>query len=167
MYVLPRGLESLWSVLRRRSYVPFVPGGEVLLTRCVPPLLPSLSPRRFSSSHLGTSADSPTQCGPLDGDVDVPPRAQDALRPRPVRSLPIRRAGIETPFVEPSSYTHVTGMEFHVVSPPSPASNATKNLSLTPSPNPRPMSTSFGVTSSEAERGTWRMSYVSRTPWRT
>lgn len=32
MYVLPRGLESLWSILRRRSYVPFVPGGEVLLT---------------------------------------------------------------------------------------------------------------------------------------
>ncbi|GAA6038526.1 hypothetical protein JCM8097_004613 [Rhodosporidiobolus ruineniae] len=32
MYVLPRGLESLWSVLRRRSYVPFVPGGEIMLT---------------------------------------------------------------------------------------------------------------------------------------
>ncbi|KAK4052186.1 hypothetical protein OIV83_002481 [Microbotryomycetes sp. JL201] len=32
MYVLPRSLESLWSVLRRRSYVPFVPGGEVLMT---------------------------------------------------------------------------------------------------------------------------------------
>ncbi|GAA5884836.1 hypothetical protein JCM6882_007115 [Rhodosporidiobolus microsporus] len=32
MYVLPRGLESLWSILRRRSYVPFVPGGDVLLT---------------------------------------------------------------------------------------------------------------------------------------
>lgn len=32
-YVLPRGMESLWSVLRRRSYVPFVPGGEVLMTR--------------------------------------------------------------------------------------------------------------------------------------
>ncbi|SCV72374.1 BQ2448_3911 [Microbotryum intermedium] len=32
MYVLPRGMESLWSVLRRRSYVPFVPGGEVLMT---------------------------------------------------------------------------------------------------------------------------------------
>ncbi|GAA6061716.1 hypothetical protein JCM10212_004948 [Sporobolomyces blumeae] len=32
MYVLPRGLESLWSTLRQKSYVPFVPGGEVLLT---------------------------------------------------------------------------------------------------------------------------------------
>ncbi|KAL8279225.1 hypothetical protein RQP46_008262 [Phenoliferia psychrophenolica] len=32
MYVLPRGLESLWSVLRRKSYVPFVPGGEILMT---------------------------------------------------------------------------------------------------------------------------------------
>lgn len=32
MYVLPRGMEALWSVLRRRSYVPFVPGGEVLLS---------------------------------------------------------------------------------------------------------------------------------------
>ncbi|SGY70265.1 BQ5605_C004g03131 [Microbotryum silenes-dioicae] len=32
MYVLPRGMESLWSVLRRRSYVPFVPGGEILMT---------------------------------------------------------------------------------------------------------------------------------------
>ncbi|BGP13331.1 hypothetical protein JCM10213v2_001250 [Rhodosporidiobolus nylandii] len=34
MYVLPRGLESLWSILRRRSYVPFVPGGEIMLTSC-------------------------------------------------------------------------------------------------------------------------------------
>ncbi|BGP22311.1 peroxisomal membrane protein 4 [Rhodotorula toruloides] len=34
MYVLPRGLESMWSILRRRKWVPFVPGGEVLLT-CV------------------------------------------------------------------------------------------------------------------------------------
>lgn len=42
MYVLPRGLESLWSVLRRRSYVPFVPGGEVLLTRYA--LFPLLRP---------------------------------------------------------------------------------------------------------------------------
>jgi hypothetical protein len=33
MYVLPRGLESMWSTLRKKSYVPFVPGGEVLLTR--------------------------------------------------------------------------------------------------------------------------------------
>ncbi|GAA5961120.1 hypothetical protein JCM8115_005835 [Rhodotorula mucilaginosa] len=32
MYVLPRGLESMWSTLRKKSYVPFVPGGEVLLT---------------------------------------------------------------------------------------------------------------------------------------
>jgi hypothetical protein len=31
-YVLPRGLESLWSVLRQRGHVPFVPGGEILLT---------------------------------------------------------------------------------------------------------------------------------------
>lgn len=32
MYVLPRAMESLWSILRRRSYVPFVPGGDVVLT---------------------------------------------------------------------------------------------------------------------------------------
>lgn len=32
MYVLPKGLEALWSVLRRKSYVPFVPGGEVMLS---------------------------------------------------------------------------------------------------------------------------------------
>ncbi len=31
-YVLPKGMESAWSVLRKKSYVPFVPGGEVLLT---------------------------------------------------------------------------------------------------------------------------------------
>lgn len=31
MYVLPRGMEALWSVLRRKSYVPIVPGGEVLM----------------------------------------------------------------------------------------------------------------------------------------
>jgi len=49
MYVLPRGLESVWSVLRAKSYVPFVPGGEVLLTRSVRlplslfPSLPNLS----------------------------------------------------------------------------------------------------------------------------
>ncbi|KAG9117282.1 hypothetical protein FRC07_007385 [Ceratobasidium sp. 392] len=31
MYVLPRGLESAWSVMRRRGWVPIVPGGENLL----------------------------------------------------------------------------------------------------------------------------------------
>lgn len=31
-YVLPKGLESAWSVLRKKSYVPFVPGGDLLLT---------------------------------------------------------------------------------------------------------------------------------------
>jgi hypothetical protein len=31
-YVLPRGLESVWSILRSKSYVPFVPGGDLLLT---------------------------------------------------------------------------------------------------------------------------------------
>ena len=31
MYVLPRGLESAWGVLRRRGWVPIVPGGENLL----------------------------------------------------------------------------------------------------------------------------------------
>lgn len=31
-YVLPKGMESAWSVLRQRSYVPFVPGGDLLLT---------------------------------------------------------------------------------------------------------------------------------------
>lgn len=40
MYVLPKGLEALWSTMRRRSYVPFVPGGEIALTRYVAPQLP-------------------------------------------------------------------------------------------------------------------------------
>ncbi|SNX82414.1 uncharacterized protein MEPE_01120 [Melanopsichium pennsylvanicum] len=31
-YVLPKGMESAWSVLRKKSYVPFVPGGDLLLT---------------------------------------------------------------------------------------------------------------------------------------
>ncbi|EST06359.1 Transmembrane protein [Kalmanozyma brasiliensis GHG001] len=31
-YVLPKGMESAWSVLRQKSYVPFVPGGDLLLT---------------------------------------------------------------------------------------------------------------------------------------
>ncbi|KAG8679068.1 hypothetical protein FRC08_017245, partial [Ceratobasidium sp. 394] len=31
MYVLPRGLESAWGVMRRRGWVPIVPGGENLL----------------------------------------------------------------------------------------------------------------------------------------
>ncbi|PWZ01089.1 hypothetical protein BCV70DRAFT_159142 [Testicularia cyperi] len=31
-YVLPKGLESAWSVLRNKSYVPFVPGGDLLLS---------------------------------------------------------------------------------------------------------------------------------------
>lgn len=31
MYVLPRALESAWSTLRRRSYVPIVPFGETIL----------------------------------------------------------------------------------------------------------------------------------------
>ncbi|PWN94424.1 hypothetical protein FA10DRAFT_291704 [Acaromyces ingoldii] len=32
MYVLPKGMESAWSVARQRSWVPFVPGGDLLLT---------------------------------------------------------------------------------------------------------------------------------------
>jgi len=32
LYVLPRGAEAFWSSMRKRAYVPFVPGGEVLLT---------------------------------------------------------------------------------------------------------------------------------------
>ncbi|CEH17343.1 Uncharacterized conserved protein [Ceraceosorus bombacis] len=32
MYVLPKGAESAWSVARKRSWVPFVPGGDLLLT---------------------------------------------------------------------------------------------------------------------------------------
>ncbi|KAJ1032545.1 hypothetical protein NDA16_000568 [Ustilago loliicola] len=31
-YVLPKGMESAWSVLRQKAYVPFVPGGDLLLT---------------------------------------------------------------------------------------------------------------------------------------
>lgn len=31
-YVLPKGMESAWSVARKRSWVPFVPGGDLLLT---------------------------------------------------------------------------------------------------------------------------------------
>jgi len=31
-YVLPKGLESMWSVARKRSYAPAVPGGDLLLT---------------------------------------------------------------------------------------------------------------------------------------
>lgn len=32
MYVLPKGMESAWSVARQRSWLPFVPGGDLLLT---------------------------------------------------------------------------------------------------------------------------------------
>jgi hypothetical protein len=32
MYVLPKGMESAWSVARQRAWVPFVPGGDLLLT---------------------------------------------------------------------------------------------------------------------------------------
>ena len=28
MYVLPKGLESAWSMMRNRGYVPFIPWGE-------------------------------------------------------------------------------------------------------------------------------------------
>lgn len=31
-YVLPKGMESAWSVARQKSWVPFVPGGDLLLT---------------------------------------------------------------------------------------------------------------------------------------
>ncbi|KAK0556551.1 hypothetical protein OC846_001121 [Tilletia horrida] len=31
-YVLPKGLESAWSVARKRSYAPAVPGGDLVLT---------------------------------------------------------------------------------------------------------------------------------------
>jgi hypothetical protein len=32
MYVLPKGMESAWSVARQQSWLPFVPGGDLLLT---------------------------------------------------------------------------------------------------------------------------------------
>lgn len=32
MYVLPKGMESAWSVARQRAWLPFVPGGDLLLT---------------------------------------------------------------------------------------------------------------------------------------
>lgn len=32
MYVLPRGLESAWSMMRGRGYVPFIPFGDVVLS---------------------------------------------------------------------------------------------------------------------------------------
>ncbi|CAO1623830.1 unnamed protein product [Parajaminaea phylloscopi] len=31
-YVLPKGMESAWSLARRRGWAPFVPGGDLLLT---------------------------------------------------------------------------------------------------------------------------------------
>lgn len=31
-YVLPKGMESMWSVARKRGWAPFVPGGDLLLT---------------------------------------------------------------------------------------------------------------------------------------
>ncbi|CAO1639222.1 unnamed protein product [Sympodiomycopsis kandeliae] len=31
-YVLPKGLESMWSILRKTGWAPFVPGGDLLLT---------------------------------------------------------------------------------------------------------------------------------------
>lgn len=31
-YVLPKGMESAWSVARKRGWAPFVPGGDLLLT---------------------------------------------------------------------------------------------------------------------------------------
>ncbi|KAF8308519.1 hypothetical protein DL93DRAFT_2086881 [Clavulina sp. PMI_390] len=31
MYVLPRGLESAWSIMREKGYVPFVPFGDAVL----------------------------------------------------------------------------------------------------------------------------------------
>jgi len=32
MYVLPKGLESAWSMMRNRGYVPFIPWGESVLS---------------------------------------------------------------------------------------------------------------------------------------
>ena len=31
MYVLPRGLESAWSMMRNRGYVPFIPFGDSIV----------------------------------------------------------------------------------------------------------------------------------------
>lgn len=32
MYVLPRGLESAWSMMRGKGYVPFIPFGDAVLS---------------------------------------------------------------------------------------------------------------------------------------
>ena len=122
--------------------------------------LPSPPPRL-----AGTDADPVLQSGTVDGDDNVLARAKDALRPRPFRPLPIRRTRLEPVLIHSLSPFYNFGGIYVVF----PASSAAKNLSFTPSLNPRPMRTSFGVTSSSATalRGTSRMSNISRTPWRT
>ena len=77
MYVLPRGLESLWSVLRARKWVPFVPGGEIIMTRCVTRPL-------FGRKKLIGSM----QRGPGDGDEHIRARAEDAQRTRKECAVP-------------------------------------------------------------------------------
>lgn len=50
MYVLPRGLESAWGVMRRRGWVPIVPGGENLL--CAVGMAMVMSTYQTSPQHL-------------------------------------------------------------------------------------------------------------------
>ncbi|KDN52300.1 hypothetical protein K437DRAFT_254283 [Tilletiaria anomala UBC 951] len=52
-YVLPKGMESAWSIARQRSWVPFVPGGDLLLTSM------------GMSMVMGTYAQSPEQLSGL------------------------------------------------------------------------------------------------------
>ncbi|CAE6466686.1 unnamed protein product [Rhizoctonia solani] len=50
MYVLPRGLESAWGVMRRRGWVPIVPGGENLL--CAVGMALVMATYQTSPQHL-------------------------------------------------------------------------------------------------------------------
>ncbi|CUA67828.1 hypothetical protein RSOLAG22IIIB_03258 [Rhizoctonia solani] len=50
MYVLPRGLESAWGVMRRRGWVPIVPGGENLL--CAVGMAMVMATYQTSPQHL-------------------------------------------------------------------------------------------------------------------
>ncbi|KAH8926836.1 hypothetical protein BT69DRAFT_1330987 [Atractiella rhizophila] len=57
MYVIPKAMESAWSMARRKRYVPFVPGGEVILSSIGMSLIMSvykMDPKQLSSLVVTT-----------------------------------------------------------------------------------------------------------------
>lgn len=101
MYVMPKALESAWSIARRRSYVPFSECSqrrlaEIRLVILTPDVTSPRSSRRRSVAKL---------CCYVDGHEHVSTRTKDALRSGQNISVSVRWSRLEPVFQAANPYT--------------------------------------------------------------